>query len=150
VSRLRLVQHPLLWFIAVLAWMRLVWYLSSIPGDGSPPLIPHIDKLMHFLGFAVGGMLMAGLLASVTRTLMRCKARWDCIIPATAILIGLFGWLDEWHQCFTPGRHGADLADWVADFLGGIAGALLFRAIFHRLVQDIDRIRDIRESERKD
>ena len=130
--------------------MRLVWHLSSIPGDGSPPLIPHLDKLMHFLGFAVGGMLMAGLLASVTRTLMRRKARWDFIIPATAILIGLFGWLDEWHQCFTPGRHGADLADWVADFLGGIAGALLFPAIFHRLVQDIDRIRDIRVSERKD
>jgi VanZ family protein len=145
-----LVQHPLLCFIAVLAWMRLVWHLSSIPGDGSPPLIPHIDKLMHFLGFAVGGMLMAGLLTSVTRALMRRKARWDFIIPATAILIGLFGWLDEWHQCFTPGRHGANLADWVADFLGGIAGASLFRAIFHRLVQDIDRIRDIRESERKD
>jgi VanZ family protein len=130
--------------------MRLVWYLSSIPGDGSPQLIPHLDKLMHFLGFAVGGMLMAGLLGSVTLVLMRRKVRWDLIIPATAILIGLFGWLDEWHQCFTPGRHGADLADWVADFLGGIAGALFFRAIFHRLVQDIDRIRDIRVSERND
>jgi formyltetrahydrofolate deformylase len=114
--------------------MRLVWYLSSIPGDGSPQLIPHLDKLMHFLGFAVGGMLMAGLLGSVTLVLMRRKVRWDLIIPATAILIGLFGWLDEWHQCFTPGRHGADLADWVADFLGGIAGALFFRAIFHRLI----------------
>ena len=135
VSRLRLLKHPLLWFIAVLAWMRLVWHLSSIPGDGSPPLVPHLDKLMHFIGFAVGGMLMAGLLASVTRTLMRCKARWDFIIPATAILIGLFGWLDEWHQCFTPGRQGADLADWVADFLGGIAGALLYRRIHHRLGQ---------------
>ena len=115
--------------------MRLVWHLSSIPGDGSPPLIPHLDKLMHFLGFAVGGMLMAGLLASVTRALMRRKVRWDLIIPATAILIGLFGWLDEWHQCFTPGRHGADLADWVADFLGGIAGALFFRRIHHRFEQ---------------
>jgi VanZ family protein len=80
-------------------------------------------------------MLMAGLLASVTRALMRCKVRWDLIIPATAISIGLFGWLDEWHQCFTPGRHGADLADWVADFLGGIAGALFFRRIHLRFEQ---------------
>ena len=135
VSILRWFRHPLLWFIAVLVWMRLVWHLSSIPGDGSPQLIPHLDKLLHFLGFAVGGMLMAGLLTTITLVLLRCKVRWDFIIPATVITVGLLGWFDEWHQCFTPGRSGADLADWVADFLGGIAGALLYRRIHHRLGQ---------------
>jgi len=115
--------------------MRVVWYLSSIPGDGSPQLIPHLDKLKHFIGFALGGLLMAGFLTSAMHALTQRKRRWNCIIPATVILIGLYGWLDEWHQCFTPGRHGADFADWFANFLGGIAGAMLLRRLYHRIEQ---------------
>lgn len=132
-GRLRLPRHPLVWFIAVLAWVRLIWHLSSIPGDGSPQLIPHLDKQLHFTGFAVGGMLMAGLLTTITLVLLRRKVRWDFIIPSTAVVVGLLGWLDEWNQCFTPGRNGANIADWTADFLGGIAGAFLYRWIHLRL-----------------
>jgi VanZ family protein len=128
-------RNPLTWFIAVLVWMRTIWFLSSIPGDENPQLKMQIDKVAHFLAFAGGGILVAGLFATIVVVILRRKVRWDFLIPATAIAIGLLGWLDEWHQCFTPGRSGANMADWIADFLGGIAGALVFRRIFPRLAQ---------------
>ena len=147
---LRWFRHPLIWFIAVLVWMRTIWFLSSIPGDKNPQLKMQLDKLAHFLGFAGGGILIAGLFTTVTLVLLRRKVRWDFIIGATAITIGLLGWYDEWHQCFTPGRSGANLADWVADFLGGIAGAVVFRRMCLRLARDMDRIQDTRVSDRED
>ena len=128
-------RSPLLWFIAVLVWMRTIWFLSSIPGDENPQLKMQLDKVAHFLGFAGGGILIAGFFATVVVVVLRRKVRWNFLIPATAIAIGLLGWLDEWHQCFTPGRSGANMSDWIADFLGGIAGALVFRKIFPHLAQ---------------
>jgi VanZ family protein len=128
-------RNPLTWFIAVLVWMRTIWFLSSIPGDENPQLKMQLDKVAHFLAFAGGGILVAGLFATIVVVVLRRKVRWDFLIPATAIAIGLLGWLDEWHQCFTPGRSGANMVDWIADFLGGIAGALVFRRIFPRLAQ---------------
>jgi VanZ family protein len=132
-SILRWFRHPLIWFIAVLVWMRTIWFLSSIPGDKNPQLKMQLDKLAHFLGFAGGGILIAGLFTTITLVLLRRKVRWDLIITATAITVGLLGWFDEWRQCFTPGRSGANMADWAADFLGGITGALVFRWIYFRL-----------------
>ena len=128
-------RNPLTWLVAVLVWMRTIWFLSSIPGDENPQLKMQLDKVAHFLAFAGGGILVAGLFATIVVVVLRRKVRWDFLIPATAIAIGLLGWLDEWHQCFTPGRSGANMADWIADFLGGIAGALVFRRIFPRLAQ---------------
>jgi len=128
-------RNPLTWLVAVLVWMRTIWFLSSIPGDENPQLKMQLDKVAHFLAFAGGGILVAGLFATIVVVVLRRKVRWDFLIPATAIAIGLLGWLDEWHQCFTPGRSGANMVDWIADFLGGIAGALVFRRIFPRLAQ---------------
>lgn len=125
-------RHPLVWFVAVLAWVRTIWYLSSIPGDKNPELKLQLDKVAHFLGFAAGGLLVAGCLCAITLVILRRKIRWDFVIPATIIIIGLLGWLDEQNQCFTPGRNGANMADWTADFLGGIAGAFLFRWLHGR------------------
>jgi len=127
VSVLNWFRHPLIWLIAVLVWVRTIWFLSSIPGDENPQLKMQLDKIAHFLGFAGGGILIAGLFTTITLVFIRRKVRWVYVIPATVIAIGLLGWLDEWNQCFTPGRSGANMADWVADFMGGIAGAFAFR-----------------------
>ena len=47
------------------------------------------------------------------------------------ILIIMFGYLDEFHQSFVPGRHpsGKDLA---ADILGGLGGILTYSLILNR------------------
>ena len=43
------------------------------------------------------------------------------------LVVGLTGALDEWHQSHVPGRSGNDPADFAADLLGAVAGALLLR-----------------------
>lgn len=49
------------------------------------------------------------------------------------IVIGIVGILDEYHQSFTPGRSGNDPYDWLADVVGGMVGALVFKRVHHLL-----------------
>ena len=50
------------------------------------------------------------------------------IVTAVGI-ISLLGWLDEYHQSFTPGRSGKDILDWLADLTGATAGAFVFKRL---------------------
>jgi len=56
--------------------------------------------------------------------------KWPALTLRSLFIISIafcsaVGGLDEYHQSFTPGRSGNDLGDWLADTLGGTAGALL-------------------------
>jgi VanZ family protein len=126
---LRLPRHPATWFAAFLVWFGVLWHLSSQPGIHAPPPFPHSDKLAHFSYFAIGGFLFA----ACHFRLRHSTPAWEKILATAIIGIALIGWLDEWHQCFTPGRSGADPWDWLADLLGGAAGAFLLKSLHHRL-----------------
>jgi VanZ family protein len=54
-------------------------------------------------------------------------------------LVAAFGVIDETWQTSTPGRMGGDPYDWIADFLGAIAGALLTLRTHARLERLITR-----------
>ncbi len=122
-------RHPGVWLAAWLGWFGVLWYLSTLEGSNVPQFFPQFDKIEHFGYFAGGGLLFAGWL------FMRRpeQAVWKTILPLTVIAIALSGFFDEWHQCYTPGRSGADPWDWLADVLGGGAGALMFKVIQRRL-----------------
>jgi len=125
----RLVRHPALWLCALLGWAGVLWFLSSLETNGAPLPIPQFDKFEHFSYFLCGGLLAAGF-----RYLLRPEAvSWRKIILTAIITTALVGFIDEWHQCYTPGRSGADPWDWLADVAGGAAGAWLFKMIHHRL-----------------
>ena len=49
------------------------------------------------------------------------------VILAAFLLVAAIGALDEWHQRYIQGR-SAELADWMADSLGGLIGALIWVA----------------------
>lgn len=112
-------------------WFGVLWVLSSysLVDTYSPP-VSNIDKVQHFGYFFGGsGLLCAGL--------YRCRPdrpNWKFIISTTIVVIALVGWLDEYHQTFTPGRSGNDPYDWLADFAGAIAGAFTFKKL-HRLLK---------------
>lgn len=94
--------------------------LSSLSGDQLPAAVsgfPGEDKVLHFVAFTVGGVLLALALRHSTRW------SWTKIFLLTVCGISLFGMIDELHQLFTPKRSGADVGDWTADTLGGVAGA---------------------------
>lgn len=108
----------------VLLWMAAVFTLSSLPMPELPeaPNIPHADKIAHGVAYAVGGLLVARAAAN----------------PLVAVLVpAIFGVTDEWHQKSVPGRQ-SDLADWIADLLGTLAGVLIYRWIRARRAAAID------------
>ena len=103
-------------------YMALIFIVSSLE---QPPLpMPAfewltIDKLYHFIEYAILGGLLARAFAKAGPAALPSKFIW----LTAAVLSILYGASDEWHQTFVPGRF-ATLADWVADVLGSIAGVL--------------------------
>ena len=102
--------------------MALIFLVSSLE---QPPLpMPKfewltIDKLYHFIEYAILGGLLAIAFVKAKPAIIPSELIW----LVAAVLSILYGASDEWHQTFVPGRL-ATLADWVADVLGSIAGVL--------------------------
>jgi VanZ family protein len=101
------------WFfrIAAMAWMLLLSWESSRPGT-EVHIQPPIDKVVHASAFGVLGFFLA-----LGAGRFRGKILW--LIP---LIVSLFGFFDEFHQSFSPGRTVSAL-DWLADTVGGIAAA---------------------------
>ena len=104
-------------------WQKLVWPLilaaaifgasgtSDVPG----PVIPYLDKVVHFSLFGLLGTV-------VLRATLAMPRGWIWAV----VIVSLFGLSDEWHQSFTPGR-SVEFADWVADTLGAIVAVALYQ-----------------------
>ncbi len=124
-----LIRRPALWLAGLLVWFATLWGLSSLHSAGPRIDVHHIDKLMHFGYFLGGGFLFAGW----QFRLHADSPDWRRILGAALLAMALVGAVDEWHQCYTPGRSGGDPWDWTADVLGGAAGAWILRAIHRRI-----------------
>lgn len=114
----RFLFSPLLWRILVIAWAAVLYWLSDQSALPQPASFEGVDKLEHAVFFAAGGacfLLGLRLAGLVPRT-------FDAI-AVTVLFCSIVGGLDEWHQTYTPGRSGGDIADWLADSVGGIIGA---------------------------
>ncbi len=108
------------------AWAMLVicagaiWHDSTLSlGEESPFRLFGIDKLAHAGEYGILGFLAANALLSLSRGI-RAGDAWQGGI----LLAGLWGWIDEVHQYWVPGRT-TDPVDLLADILGAAAGAWL-------------------------
>lgn len=117
-----LLRHPALWFTAFSIWFGVLWWLSSeIREFPEQADFFGADKVIHF-GYFFGG---AGLLsAAIYRSRPEMPALRRILI--TIGVVALAGIIDELHQSQVPGRD-ATVSDFIADALGGIAGALVFQ-----------------------
>ena len=110
------------YWVPSLLYMALIFAISSME---QPPLpMPKfewltIDKLYHFIEYAILGGLLAWAFVKAKPPVVPSALIWGL----AAVISILYGASDEWHQTFVPGRL-ATLADWVADALGSIAGVL--------------------------
>lgn len=77
------------------------------------------DKVAHFLAYAILGLLAGAAWAA------RRPWSWTSGLALWAA-VALYGAIDELTQELVPGRE-AEVADWLADILGGLTGILLFR-----------------------
>ncbi len=97
------------------AWAGLLFTLSALPELPSAGSIPYGDKLAHLLAYAVFGALLA---------FGRRRAERPVAHLLLLAIGALYAVSDEWHQSYVPGRV-PDVADWLADLVGLIAGYTL-------------------------
>lgn len=110
-----------LW-VPVILWMTAIFTLSSIPGKDIPEVgLPHIDKLAHFIEYAILGFL-------VMRAFSNSKTGISRPVLATLAVSAavLFAATDEWHQSFIPGRF-TDIIDLTFDFIGSMVGVYIYK-----------------------
>ncbi len=99
--------------------------LSSVPNSRFGPLpFFQADKVVHFLLFAIGAVLLTSALR-FTSGLRDLRLG----IFTLVIMIGV-GVVDEIHQLYTPGRSGGDLGDLTADALGSALGIFLILLVY--------------------
>ena len=110
---------PLLWALFVI-WLGILFFFSSneSPKD-MPTLLPHQDKVIHFVFYAGGACALAGALAR------SFGLRELSLVVLTVLTLSLAGALDEYNQQFVPGRQGMDPYDWAADIFGAACGVLV-------------------------
>jgi VanZ family protein len=97
------------WCITII-YMAIIFGLSSIPGDDTPPMFPFADKIAHVIEYMILGILLKNALN---------KYQYKYIL---AICIGsVYGITNEIHQLYVPGRE-CDIMDMVCNIIGCIIG----------------------------
>ena len=102
-------------------WVAILITLTSIPDPVFDlSIVPYSDKVAHFGFYCVAGFLCA---------LWRRESGRDSVgsILFAVFFVALLGAVDEVHQRWIPGR-SMEFLDWIADFSGGTAGALVAMA----------------------
>ena len=110
-------RRAALW-LPPIVYLWVIFHLSS-ESEPLPALTAHVwDKVLHLIEYG-------GLAALVSRALLGEGFGWLIAVGGAIVAASLYGASDEWHQSFVPMRD-ADVRDWVADTLGGTAGALMY------------------------
>lgn len=113
------------YWLPVIAYVAMIFSLSSIHGSSVPTFFPGVDKLEHLLEYSLFGLL-AG--RAIRFTLGPTKRRLAAAF-GTMALGAAVGALDELYQRGVPGR-SSDVRDWITD-VGAVAIAVLVTQLIH-------------------
>ena len=121
--------------IFIFNWLPLLFYCALIFIQSSQPVPEHvpdfffIDKVLHFSGYGLLGILF--FRAYLT---MPIKNKPRLLIFFSMASATLYGISDEIHQHFVPTRT-ADMWDVLADTLGSIFGVWIIHQFLTRRLQ---------------
>lgn len=107
-------------------WLPLIVYCLAIYIQSDLPASEHIpsfefsDKILHFLAYAVMGILFYRAYQT-----LRIKDNQQMLILFSVVSASLYGISDEIHQYFVPFRD-AEILDAIANFLGALCAVYLF------------------------
>lgn len=108
----------------------LIYWLSDQSSLPIPGSFPHVDKVIH----AGTYFIMATFALRAFRHFTNSQT---VLILSSLIFCSLYGFSDEWHQSFVPGRT-SDINDWIAD----TTGAVLFLGLYCMYQSKYPRITD--------
>jgi len=114
------IKNLLYYWLPLIAYCAFVYIQSSYPSPESLPSFDFSDKLYHFAGYALMGILFYRAYHTLP-----IKDNTSMLILLSMISAALYGLSDEIHQSFVPYRDG-NLLDAVADTLGGVAGVCVY------------------------
>jgi VanZ family protein len=121
----RYLPHFVRYQFPALLWAGFIFLISSIPYHRLPKFAHLLnDKIVHAGTFFVLGLLMYRALAPLDAPKL---FRWQRLVTAV-IAVVIYGFLDEFHQAFVPGR-SVDIRDATADAVGGILAAIVIFAM---------------------
>ena len=110
-------------WLPAFAYMALIWSLSSMPIVLPMPSLPLRDKLAHVIEYGALGLLSARAMRRTWPLLGSGRA-----LLAAALFTVVWGYTDEVHQAFVPGRD-SNAFDLLADAIGAMAGVGLYAAL---------------------
>ena len=116
----------LYYWLPVFLYCLAIFIQSSYPTPEQTGKLPHIDKILHLVGYAVLGILfLRGFRNS------KFNSHSSFIKVASVVLAGLYGALDELHQHFVAHR-SADIWDVFFDFTGALFGICVYMLFLAR------------------
>lgn len=142
---MNILQRPAVaWGILVL-WAGAIWYGSSLRiGIESPIHFIGLDKLGHAVEFGILGLVAANALFILLRpgeSISGMKKKRESVWNGAVLIAGLWGWIDEIHQFWVPGRN-TDPTDLLADVIGAAVGAwILLRWL--RPAESTERVAEV-------
>jgi VanZ family protein len=104
--------------LAVIAYVGVIFTLSSWSNPPTGPRVPHLDKFAHAIEY--------GILAILIGWAATPRRRWGWRRAGLAVTLGLVvAVADEIYQGLTPGRESS-IYDVVADLVGLGLGAVVY------------------------
>ena len=104
----------------VILYCLAIYIQSDLPSPESIPSFQFSDKVLHFLAYAVMGVLFYRAYQT-----LRFKDNVRKLMLLSVVSASLYGISDEIHQYFVPFRDG-DILDAVANTLGALCGVYLY------------------------
>jgi VanZ family protein len=114
-------RHFFKYWLPVYLYAGLIFMLSSWASPPSGPKILYADKLLHLLEYAILGYLIARAASKTSAWKLSRHFRVFAVCAAV-----LYGFSDEFHQSFVPGRE-VEMLDVLADGIGAFLGQIFIR-----------------------
>ncbi|MDM8535543.1 VanZ family protein [Desulfobacterales bacterium HSG17] len=116
--------HPiktiLIYWFPILLYCILIFIQSAYPSPIKGVSIPHMDKLLHFGGYAfLGALIFRAIKNSIS------NAEIKTIMIISIVISSFYGLTDELHQSFVASR-SADIMDFAADTAGSVFGVCIY------------------------
>lgn len=118
-THIPILPYNVLNWLCTLAYMGVIFYLSSSPNPPTPPPFPLSDKLGHAVAYFVLGALLYRTLREAAR------GKWQTFV--TSVMIGvLYGGLMEWYQSRLSYR-SCEWGDMIANAIGVTMGVIVYQ-----------------------